>query len=143
MIACSLFSRADPGIFAVSGLDIQKEYDIKESDFGLLLSALYIGNIIGTLICPFIFRRVHVRYIIFGAITLNAAFTIVFPLTSNYVGLFISRILVGVFQVMHLYHYYIVGSCCSILPSMDRLMCCSRVENIPNGFVLYDISSWS
>ena len=100
MIACSLFSRADPGIFAVSGLDISMEYNINEANFGLLLSSLYIGNIIGTLICPLIFKRIHIKYIIVGAILSNAAFTIVFPLTKNYVGLFLSRILVGIFQVI-------------------------------------------
>ena len=99
-IVSGLFSGASSGIFAVSGLDIQKDYNIQESDFGLLLSSGMIGNIIGTLISPYLFKRIHVKYIIFTGVALGGVCILVFPLTSNYAVLLISMILRGIFSVM-------------------------------------------
>lgn len=94
-----LVDHLDLGIFAVSATEIQEDLDITESDIGLLESALYIGNIIGSLLCPVLFRVIHPKILILVATVFNALLLLPFCFTSYYWVLFGTRILVGLFQV--------------------------------------------
>ena len=49
----------DLGIIAVSASEILNDLNISKSDLGLLESALYIGNIIGSFLSPLMFRKFH------------------------------------------------------------------------------------
>ena len=70
---------------------------VNESDVGLLATGLYIGNVIGSLICPWLFSKFQSKYIIIGATILNGLSVCIFALTTQYWVIFGSRCLAGLF----------------------------------------------
>lgn len=99
-LMCYLFCHIDLGILAVSNASIIKSLDIDESAMGLLATGLYIGNVTGSLLCPFLFAHLKAKHILVTAAIFNALFVGVFTFTQDYWIVFGSRIAVGFFQVM-------------------------------------------
>jgi len=52
---CFLFSHVDVGILSQSNDKVKEKFDIDESLMGLLETALYVGIVAGTIICPILF----------------------------------------------------------------------------------------
>ena len=96
-----LFCHIDLGVLASSN-EAAKKYlgDISESDIGLVASALYIGNIIGSLVCPSLFANMKAKHILVISAVMNGLCCGIFVLVSNYWIVFASRVLVGFFEVM-------------------------------------------
>ena len=69
---------------------------------GLLETALYIGIVAGTIICPILFSIMSPKILIAAASLLNGLFAVViaFGNERNYWIVFGSRVLVGLFLVM-------------------------------------------
>lgn len=95
IVFCYLFCHIDLGILAVSNENIIKSLKIEESAMGLLATGLYIGNVVGSLICPFLFAKMRAKHLIVGAAIINAASVAVFTFTQDYWIVFGSRIIVG------------------------------------------------
>jgi MFS family permease len=100
-LACHI----DLGIFAVSNESIIKTLDIDESGMGLLATALYIGNVSGSLLCPFLFAHLKAKHVLVSAAILNAATVAVFTFIQDYWIVFGSRVAVGFFQVMFVIYF--------------------------------------
>ena len=64
---------------------------------GLLETAMYIGIVIGSTICPYVFSKVTPKYVIISAVLLNAAAVSIFSITTSYWTIFASRVGVGMF----------------------------------------------
>ncbi len=52
---CFLFSHVDVGILSQSNDKVKEKFDIDEGLMGLLETALYVGIVAGTIICPILF----------------------------------------------------------------------------------------
>ena len=101
-----LFSHIDVGIFSQAGDEIKDSLGIQESDLGLLETALYIGVVCGTLICPaLLMPRFQPKLIITLAALLNGLASIVVPLKPAYALLVLSRILTGIFLSVFLIYF--------------------------------------
>lgn len=100
-----LFCHIDLGILAVSNDAIIKTLDINESGMGLLATGLYVGNVAGSLLCPFLFSKLKAKHILVTAAVLNAAFVAVFTFVTDYWIIFGSRVAVGFFQVMFIIYF--------------------------------------
>lgn len=105
IIFCYLVCHIDLGILAVSNESIIKSLNINESGMGLLATGLYIGNVAGSLLCPFLFARIKAKTILVTAALLNAVTVAVFTFVDNYWIIFGSRIAVGFFQVMFVIYF--------------------------------------
>ena len=86
------------GIFAVAPEDMAKFLNCELSDVGLISTALYIGIVASSLICPFLFAKLKAKHIVVAAAIINALTVAVFALVENYWVIFASRILVGMSQ---------------------------------------------
>ena len=67
---------------------------------GLLATGLYIGNVIGSFLCPFLFSKMRAKHILVIAAVGNALTVAVFTFVKDYWVIFASRCFVGFFQVM-------------------------------------------
>lgn len=99
---CFLFSHIDVGILSQSNEDARNDLDITESQLGLLETAMYIGIVIGTIACPFLFKAMSPKVLIALAAFLNGACATVIALPVAYPLIFASRVLVGLFLVSNL-----------------------------------------
>ena len=71
---------------------------IYEDELGLLETAMYIGVVLGTLLCPIlIMPNLHPRTVIISASVLNGLTSLVVALTHHYILIFFSRVLTGLF----------------------------------------------
>lgn len=102
---CYVFCHIDNGIFAVSNEAVIKDLSIDESEMGLLTGALYIGNISGSLVLPLILTKFRPKTVVIFAAIMNALTAGVFPLTKIYWIIFVSRVLVGIFQVVFMIYF--------------------------------------
>lgn len=102
---CYLACHIDLGILAVSTDAIRLNLNITSSQMGLLASALYLGNVLGSLLGPFIFGKIKAKNIIVISSIMNALMVAVFNFVTNYWILFSSRVLVGLFQVMFVIYF--------------------------------------
>lgn len=66
---------------------------------------MYIGIVMGSVICPFLFSSIKPKVLIIVATFLNAGAVSVFALTSNYWVIFGSRILVGLFLSVFIIYF--------------------------------------
>lgn len=105
IIFCYLVCHIDLGILAVSNDSIIKSLKINESGMGLLATGLYIGNVTGSLLCPFLFAKLNAKHILVVAAILNALTVAVFTFIDDYWIIFGSRIAVGFFQVMFVIYF--------------------------------------
>ena len=105
IVFCYLFCHIDLGILAVSNENIIKSMDIEESAMGLLATGLYIGNVVGSLICPFLFAKMKAKYLIVAAGIVNAGAVAVFTFIQDYWIVFASRIVVGLAQVVFIIYF--------------------------------------
>lgn len=96
-----LFCHIDIGVLAASN-EAAKKYlgDISDSDIGLVATALYIGNVIGSLLCPSLFANMKAKHILIISAVMNGLCCGIFVLISNFWIVFVSRVLVGFFEVM-------------------------------------------
>lgn len=97
ILLCYLVNHMDLGIISVSATEILNDLNISKSDLGLLESALYMGNIIGSFLSPLMFRKFHPKVLIVIASIANSTFLLPFTFTTNYWAIFSTRILTGVF----------------------------------------------
>ncbi len=94
-VFCYIFNHIDLGIFSVAP-ELMAEYlKCDLSDVGLISSALYIGVVASSLICPFLFAKLKAKHIVVAAAIMNALTVAVFALVENYWVIFASRIFVG------------------------------------------------
>lgn len=80
---------------------------------GLLTAALYVGNVVGSLITPKILTLVKPKTAIVVAAVLNALAVGVFSITKNFWIIFVSRMLVGLFQVVFVIYFPVWIDLCS------------------------------
>lgn len=97
IMLCYLLCHIDSGIMAVSNQSIQDDLNIAEAEVGLIATGLYIGNVVGSLISPFLFAKFHAKYILVLASIGNAVSVSLFAYIHNYWVFFTSRILAGFF----------------------------------------------
>jgi fucose permease len=97
---CFLFSHIDVGILSQSNEEARDDLGITEDQLGLLETAMYIGIVFGTILCPLLFKVMSPKIIIALAALLNGAFAtfIAIPGVSYYI-IFASRVIVGLFLV--------------------------------------------
>jgi len=96
-----LCCQIDTGIFAVAN-DAMIKYlgNISSSDMRLLVTGLYVGNVIGALFCPMLFASLQAKHILVVSAIMNGIFVSFFSFLSDFWVLFASRVIVGVFEVM-------------------------------------------
>lgn len=95
-------------------------FNVSESDVGLLATAAYIGNVIGTVIAPFLFAKLKAKHIIVVAAILNGLSVGAFSILENFWIIFATRILGGFFKVkIEIEFIILIGRFCDILPSLD------------------------
>ena len=68
-----------------------------ESYTGLLAASIYIGNIIGSIICPFLFSKFQAKHITVISAVINALAVGVFSFTEDIWIIMASRIVTGLF----------------------------------------------
>jgi sugar phosphate permease len=100
MFACYLVVHLDHGIMPAAIDQIEKDLQIGEAQTGLLGSLVYAGNAMGSFIAPIVFQRFHPKWIIVTSVLLNSLCLLVFPFTKNFTVISISRVCVGIFQVI-------------------------------------------
>jgi len=67
---------------------------------GLLETGMYVGIVIGTVLCPFLFKVMSPKVLIAIASILNGAFATVIAIPHvPYAVIFASRVMVGLFLV--------------------------------------------
>jgi fucose permease len=74
---CFLSSHIDVGILSQANEKAKDEFKISESEIGLLETALYIGIVIGTIICPILFSITTPKNLITLSAFLNGAFAVI------------------------------------------------------------------
>jgi hypothetical protein len=96
-----LFSHIDVGILSQSNEEARKDLgEISEDQLGLLETAMYIGIVFGTILCPLLFKVMSPKILIALAAMLNGAFATVIAIPGvNYYIIFASRVIVGLFLV--------------------------------------------
>jgi predicted MFS family arabinose efflux permease len=72
---------------------------------GLLETGMYIGIVIGSVLCPFLFAKLSPKPLIIIACILNACSVSVFSLTTSFWLIFASRILVGLFLSVFIIYF--------------------------------------
>ena len=72
---------------------------------GLLETGMYIGIVLGSVLCPFLFRNLSPKLVIVCAAFLNGAAVSVFAVTIQYWVIFVSRILVGLFLAVFIVYF--------------------------------------
>ena len=102
-VLCYLVCHIDLGIIAVSATDIQDYLGITEGDLGLIECALYIGNVLGSLVCALAYRKFQAKHVLIFAAVMNGLLLMVFTFTKIYWLIFFSRVGVGIFQVIFTY----------------------------------------
>jgi predicted MFS family arabinose efflux permease len=102
---CYLSCNIDVGIFAISPNQISYNLGIDISMVGLLSSAIYMGNVAGTLIGPFLFAKMRAKHVIIAASIVNALFVSSFLVTSNFWILFSTRFITGLAKVMFVIYF--------------------------------------
>jgi predicted MFS family arabinose efflux permease len=78
---------------------------VSETYVGLLSAALYLGNVVGSLITPKLFTIFKAKHLIVAAAIFNALAVGVFSITTDYWIIFSSRVLVGFFQVIFVIYF--------------------------------------
>jgi MFS family permease len=97
---CFLFSHIDVGILSQSNEEAREDLEITEDQLGLLETAMYVGIVIGTILCPIAFKYVSPKLLIAISACLNGAFATVIAIPHvNYYIIFASRVVVGLFLV--------------------------------------------
>jgi MFS family permease len=89
----------DDGVLSVASERILHDLAISESQLGLIEASLYVGFIIGSLVCPFLFGRISTKALIVSAVLLNAAAVGSWAATDIYWVLATCRVLNGIFLV--------------------------------------------
>ena len=102
---CYLFAHIDMGILAQASEIIQSDLAITEGQMGLLETAMYIGIVLGSVICSILFSVCSPKLIILGAVIFNAGAVAVFSLTQIYWAIFASRIAVGLFLSVFIIYF--------------------------------------
>ncbi|CDW85639.1 major facilitator superfamily protein [Stylonychia lemnae] len=105
IVLCYLVDHFDLGIFAQAAASIQQDLKITQSGVGLLESGMYIGNIIGCILCPFLFKIISSKWLIINASILNALLLCPFYFSSNFWLLVSCRIILGIFQVIFVVYF--------------------------------------
>lgn len=100
----------DDGVLSVSSEGIIHDIGLTESQLGMIEAAMYIGIIIGSLVCPFLFTALSPKLLLIGAVLFNSlavsgwAFTQSFYLLSGF------RVINGIFLVSNL-SYILLKTC--------------------------------
>lgn len=92
----------DDGVLSVASERIIKDLNMTESQLGFVEAALYIGIIIGSVLCPFLFSKLSPKILVITAVIFNASTVASWSLTSNYWLLATFRTLNGIFLVRNL-----------------------------------------
>ena len=72
---------------------------------GLLETGMYIGIVIGSVLCPYLFSKFGPKNIIIGATLLNAVSVSLFSFVENFIILFVSRVSVGIFLSVFIIYF--------------------------------------
>jgi predicted MFS family arabinose efflux permease len=85
------------GILPAGSTWIKEELGINNSRFGLLGSMVYLGQVFGCLIAPYVFDKFHAKPILCGCLSLNIVGLITFTISENYFILALCRFATGLF----------------------------------------------
>jgi MFS family permease len=133
----------DDGVLSVSSEGIIHDLDMSESKLGLVEAAMYIGILVGSIACPFLFAYVSAKWLLITAVFFNAIAVGSWVLTTNFVILALCRTLNGVFLVSIIdnlvksYGFYVAAEIYfetnrnSIVNSSDLLPGVDRSERTP------------
>ena len=135
IVFCYVFCHIDNGILAVTNESLGKDLSISESYVGLLSAAIYIGNVVGSLITPKVLTLVKPKTAIVFAAVMNALAVGVFSITKNYWIIFGSRLLVGLFQVVFVIFFPVWIDLCSP-PEKQTLWISFFFLAVPIGVVM-------
>jgi predicted MFS family arabinose efflux permease len=102
---CYFACHIDGGVISSSNESIKKELGFSDTQIGLTATGLYIGDLLGCLLCPFLFSRFKTKYVIIIASVLNGAFVMVFTLVNDFTAIFISRIFTGMAHVIFVVYF--------------------------------------
>lgn len=93
------FINIDMGILPAGSTVIKNELGIENAKFGALGSMVYLGQCIGSLLAPAIFKIVSPKKVLSSCLALNIATLILFTKCNSYPVLVMCRIFTGVFQI--------------------------------------------
>ena len=113
IVFCYIFCHIDNGILAVCNESLGKDLGVSDSDVGLISAAVYVGNVVGSLLTPKLLTLMKPKTAIVGAAILNSLAVGVFSITKNYWIIFASRALVGFFQVVFVIYFPVWIDLCS------------------------------
>ena len=99
ILLCYMLMHIDDGVLSVASESILKDLHISESQLGLVEASMYVGIIIGSLVCPFIFAKGSPKFIIICTVICNAIAVSTWSLSGNFWILSIARVLNGIFLV--------------------------------------------
>ncbi len=102
---CNLLINIDHGSIPAATLNLKQDLNIDNVQLGILGSLVFLGltfgkdiiliKFIGSLVATPIFSYINAKTILIASFTLNGISLILFPLTSNFIVLSLSRFLVG------------------------------------------------
>ena len=96
---CYLLMHIDDGVLSVASENIIHDLHITESSLGMVEAAMYIGILIGSLICPFLFATFDPKVLIIIAVFVNAVGVSAWAFTQLFYVLAGCRVLNGIFLV--------------------------------------------
>lgn len=89
----------DDGVLSVASEKIIHDLNVSESQLGLVEAAMYIGILIGSIVCPFMFAHGNPKVIIIVAVLCTSAAVATWSVTGTFWILVASRVLDGIFLV--------------------------------------------
>jgi len=105
IVLCYTIDHLDLGILAVASKHIQNDLDITASLLGLMEATPYMGNIIGSMLCPMLFRKFPPKFLLVLATVCRAAFLLPFTFSTNFWLIFATRIIAGLFEVFYIIYF--------------------------------------
>ena len=87
----------DNGILPAGSIDFKQEMGLGNTGFGTLGSCVYIGQLIGSVACPYLLKKYKPKLVLLGCLGLNIASLIVFTLTENFLFLCACKLATGIF----------------------------------------------
>lgn len=93
----NLFLNIDMGILPAGSLDIKEEVGLNNTWFGTLGSAVYLGQMVGSLAATYFFKKFQPKSVLMGCLSINIVSLILFTSTDNFFLLCICRLGTGIF----------------------------------------------
>ena len=95
VLLINLLVNIDHGVLPGGVNIIKEDRNLSDAQYGNLEAAVFLGNIIGSLIATVIYREITTKLVLTSVIALNAGLQLIFVLVNNYHVMLTSRVLSG------------------------------------------------